>query len=47
MVGGFCLHFVNGYMFEVFPDETAASAGEYWRLFKLGEDESHFVFPEE
>lgn len=28
-VGGFCLRFVNGYMFEVFPDETTAGVSEH------------------
>jgi hypothetical protein len=46
-IGGFCLRLANGYIFEVFPDESSNGHGEHWRFFQPGTLESHFVFPEE
>jgi hypothetical protein len=45
-VGGFSIHLTGDYRLDVFPDHSKTEC-EHWRLFRPGDDQSHFVFPHE
>jgi hypothetical protein len=36
-----CIHLEHGFFLEIFPNDSAID--EYWRFFKPGKDEPHFV----